>query len=251
MNVFFPEWRNVNGLRKYPFADTATLTATTGEQWQVGTLLDARIFTIGAALPLRLTSLIVAGTKVTFILGDENTAELATGSYDIAVDYDGLVKLLDSNQRPAGTLVLAADRAAGLLGWGQGPFTFGHDALPFAVAAVTALPDSGVTALVPAGSTALAGEVWVVGGNGVVVRQQSGAVRVDVVGSPYYARAKCQALGQTYYAPPCLKSINHLFPGKTGNFGILPGLQNPDNILRVTPETNGVRISLAGSSNAP
>jgi hypothetical protein len=256
--VLFPEWRDETKQLRYPFADSAALTNGVLEipNWL---FLDGRLYPIGGGTRFYISKIVKAADVVTFTLSDE-TAELATASYDIsAVPANGELVFVDSYGRPAGMLLSASQYLSIFGAMGQGTYAFDIDDTEFAAIVATPQPDAGVRGVVTDDGDVLTGEVWLVGENGVVLREEDGAVRVDIVGDPFADRALCEAEepqddpeeggGEAVLDPYCpVMTINKYAPDRYGNFEMRVGSnESLTNLMRITPGTGNVlRVELLG-----
>jgi hypothetical protein len=88
-----------------------------------------------------------------------------------------------------------------------------------------------------------AGDVWLVGEDGVVLRRDDdGSLRIDIIGDPFAARKLCADESASdaeieVLSPYCpIKKLNGVEPDDQGNFQMLIGSnQSLSNILRITP----------------
>jgi hypothetical protein len=96
-------------------------------------------------------------------------------------------------------------------------------------------PEVGVRGFLTEAGALLTGDVWWVGERGIVVRDDGGTVRVDVVGDPLFARRLCFPLG-LFATPRFIRTINRLPPGPDGDFQVVVGGHDaPDTVLRIYP----------------
>ena len=256
--ILFPEWRDETKQLKYPFADRASLTNSTLEipSWL---FLDGRLYPIGGGSRFYISKITKVADVVTFTLSDE-TAELATASYDIsAIPASGELVFTDSYGRPAGMLLSASQYLAIFGAMSQGTYEFDIDATEFAATVTIPQPDVGVRGVVTDDGDVLTGELWLVGENGVVLREEDGAIRVDVVGDPFANRALCEAEepqddpeegeAEPALAPYCpVLTINKYPADRYGNFIMRVGAnESLTNVMRIIPGAGNVlRIELLG-----
>lgn len=248
--IRYPEWRDENRHRKYPFADTASLTASDGSTIQNDVFLDARLYPIGGGARQFLSKITVTSgypVSLVFTFSDESGV-LCTGEYSLA-DPEETIWLYDAYGRPAGVLVTSMAQLSGIVGWQAGSYTFTVSDTELAASVVVPIPVRGVSAMVTDADVAFNGDVWLVGGPGVVLREDgAGIVRVDVVGDPYATRTACDREGTAVEVPRFLKRINGMLPDARGNFTFAIGVAREDNVVRIDPETAGVHLYLAGAS---
>lgn len=254
--ILFPDWRDENAKIKYPFADSA-LMDNGDVELPTTAFIDGRLYPVGGNELLYLNRLTRDGDTVTIGIRADGTSELATTSYSVSVPPDnGELAFADSYGRPAGILLSSVLELEALGALDQGTHTFTLDQTRFAAAAVIPQPDSGVRGVITEDGDVLAGDVWMVGERGVVLRQDEGAIRVDVVGDPYASRALCEteepqegeAETQPILAEFCpIKTINGYPANDAGNFELRVGSnQSETNIMRITGQRDTLKIELLG-----
>lgn len=253
LKILFPEWRDETKQLKYPFADKALLTNGLLEipNWL---FLDGHLYPIGGGDRFYISKIVKAADVVTFTLSNA-TAELATASYDVtAVPANGELVFADLYGRPAGMLLAAVQYLAIFGAMSQGTYTFDIDETEFAAVVATPQPDAGVRGIITDDGDILTGEVWLVGENGVVLREEDGAIRVDIIGDPFASRALCdeESAGdeaEPLIAPYCpVMTINEYTPDRFGNFAMRVGSnESLTNLMRIVPGMGGVlRVELLG-----
>jgi len=247
--VVLPEWRNRWRETKYPFADNASLVNAAGIAVSQDLFDDARIHPVGGTDGAYLDRITVTGGLLTFGIASGGT-ELATGTVDLANPPTDVVKLTDAHGRPAGVLVSDAARLAGLAStYGEGTNAeFTATETPFVPSVVVPVPNFPVRGVLLDDGTLLAGDIWLVGGPGVVLRKVNGNIRIDLLGDPYAKRKACEAAG-TEVAPFCgLRTINGIGPDELGDFKLVLGSKEAaDNILRIEQKPGTVRMRLAAN----
>lgn len=254
--ILYPEWRDENEKVKYPFSDSSTMDNGT-IVLSPTTFIDGRLYPIGGNELLFLNRITRAGGKITIGIRAEGTEELATASYNLAAPPNsGELIFADSYGRPAGLLLSSSLElgALGALEQGTQEFTLAQTA--FTAAVVVPQPDSGVRGVITEDGDVLAGDVWLVGERGVVLRQEDGAVRIDIVGDPYASRTLCaeeepqegEAESQPLLAAFCpIRTINGYPADDYGNFELRVGSnQSETNIMRITEQKGTLKIELLG-----
>jgi hypothetical protein len=218
------------------------------------TFIDGRLYPIGGNELLYMNRITRDGSEVTIGIRAEGTAELATASYDLAAPpSDGELIFADSYGRPTGMLLSSALElgALGALDQGTQEFTLAQTA--FTAAVVVPQPDSGVRGVITEDGDVLAGDVWLVGERGVVLRMEDEAVRVDVVGDPYASRTLAaeedpqegETAAQAAFCP--VKTINGYPADDYGNFELRVGAnQSETNIMRIRGQRDTLRLELLG-----
>lgn len=247
--ILFPEFRDEQGPTRYPFGDEATLATTGGLAVGPDTFLDAALHPVGGGERQYLSRVRVAARQVTLVVGDPETPELASTSFDPLAPPD-LLELTDAYARPAGVLVSDATRLAVFQTWPAGEHRFAPGATEFAASCVTPMPQVGVRGFVTPDGTLFTGDVWIVGEDGVVVRRDdAGNVRIDVVGDPLFRRRLCQPV-QLFTTPRFVKTINGMRPDERGDFKITVGRAlAADTVLRVfADDTGGITFEAVGQT---
>lgn len=248
MDITFPiEWREDQQQSLYPFADGSSLITKTGQALPAEIFADAAIYPIGGEPPIYLSKVSIAVRKVTLYIGGTGNDSLAFGSYD-PVDPSEAIELTDISGRSCGALVLNKVEAAVLQSWPVGDHTFNPANSTFCPTVILALPNYGVTSVILNDGTVLTGDVWLVGGNGVILREYDGSIRADIVGDPLSKRNRCDAdVVNSFVTPKFLKTINGIEAGVDNDFKILVGQnQSIDNIIRVYPQDGSLRVEVVG-----
>lgn len=244
--LLFPEFRDQQERTKYPFSDAATLTSNDGLQTiEPDTFLDASLYPIGGGVGLYLTIVGVTPREVTIYAGTLLTPRLCSGSFD-PLDPPSLIRMVDVLGRPAGVLVSEPVRLSRFAAWPVGEHAFVRTASEFVASCVIPTPEIGVRGVVTAKGEVLTGDVWIVGDNGIVVREEDGHVRIDVVGDPLYVRKLCVPI-DLFTPPTFLKTINGCGPDEYGNFNLIIGEHgNTKTVLRLYPTSDGLVIKAVG-----
>lgn len=251
-----PEYRAARAETRYPFAAAATLTNAAGDAFLEGTLLDAALYPVGGAAGLYLSAVVVARQAVTLWVGNEGDERLCSGTFAAARPPD-VVPLADALGRPAGLLVSEATRLAPLLAWPAGTHAFTRAETEFAASVCVPTPERGVRGLLLDDGTLLTGDVWLVGGEGVVLREDApGTIRLDVVGDPLFRRRLCGP-GAAFAVPRPITTLRFLDPHGAA-FDVTPDAQGNvriaaanaaahDTVLRVVATEAGLRVGAVGS----
>ena len=249
----FQGWRETQSKVKYPFADTATMTNGVVTLLN-STFVDGRLYPIGGGPRLYISKIEREVDIVTITLRSEDSDDLATASYAIASPpTNGILSFEDQYGRPAGVLVSTPSELSILGAIDQGEYEFTIAQTEFAAAVVVPMPDAGVRGIVTADGDLVAGDVWLVGENGIVLRKDGDALRVDVVGDAFAKRALCEdeqaeEISEDTQEPYCpLLTINEYPPDDAGNFEMrVGGNQVEQPILRIEPgdSPDSLKISL-------
>lgn len=238
--ILFPQFRDQFEPTRYPFGDNASLVSrNTGQVLDNDTFLDASVYPIGSEDKVCIDRVLVTSRLVTIQIGDPSTPNLATASFDPVVP-PSLLRLTDSFGRPAGVLVSEPLRLARFGAWRLTEHLFGPDEAEFAASCVIPKPGPGVRGVLTVDGDLAAGDVWLVGDNGIVLRDEGdGNIRVDIVGDPLFVRALCQPLGR-FQPPRPILTINNCPPDEFGNFNLTVGNHlAEDTVLRIRATDQG------------
>jgi hypothetical protein len=263
--ILFPEWRKQNETTKYPFSERATLVNRQGKIILEGVFADANLYPIGGTVGLYLSRIVVSHATVTLYIGNEGNTALCSTSFSI-LNPPALLQLKDKYLRPAGVLVSDTDRLSVFQTLGIGTHDFERTHTEFAATVCVPMPETGVRGILLDDGTLLAGDVWLVGADGIVLRKQTvmqtvncgstvsrDVIRVDVVGDPLYRRRLCDPQSLFTTVNP-VKTVRFLAENLTfdcsstdGNIGIsVNNAAATDTILRITNTATGLKISAAG-----
>lgn len=249
--ILFPQFRDEQSASKYPFADDATLTSTTGIRIDNDLFIDASFFGINLGARIYISSVVVAPDAVTIVIGDEsNTAQLAGNYSTFDPPTNGVINFVDSYGRPAGMLLVRNSVCAlsQFSTWPVGQHNFTLTATEFVASVVIPAREPGVRALTPEPQQLQTGDVWLIGNNGIVLRaEDEHTIRVDVVGVPLFRRATCDP--QTNFpTKQFLRTINGCGPDEYGNFIITATSKAVNNpAIRVYPTDGTLKITTIGS----
>ncbi len=253
-DIIFPEWRDENSHRNYPFSDEATLSAAGGSTIPDDVFTDARLYPIGAGPDIYLRSIKIEDSTVTVTIADGTNPALASASFDYLAAPE-LLEFADKYGRPAGVLVSTAEQLRLLPALFTDTVTFTYAETAFATSTIIPQPQPGVRGILLDDGSFHAEDVYLIGVKGIVLTQvDSQTIRVDVVGDPYAQQKECAVEG-IVVLPFCgLKTINHIGPDpKTGDFKISPGANAPyasDNILRVRFDAGELIIETMGAAGS-
>lgn len=243
--TLFPEFRDQFAPTRYPFSDFASLTSnTTGQVIDNDTFLDASLYPIGATTRLHISLVNITPRVITITLADENVDDIAFTTFD-PLNPPDLLRFTDVYGRPAGVLVSESLRLSRFSGWDSGDHFFGFLDTEFVASCVIPTPEPGVRGLLTPDAEFVAGDVWLAGDNGVVIRDDGdGNIRVDMVGDPLFVRKLCIPLGE-FNPPAILETINNCPPDEFGYFNLTIGNNAAsDTILRLNPTTDGTALVL-------
>jgi len=249
--IVFPEFRDQNKASRYPFADTATLQSDVeGLSLLAETFIDASLYPLGGGPRLYLSSVHVSMSprQVTLTIGDATDAALATAVFD-PLDPPELLRLLDEFDRPAGILLSTALDLAIFATWPTGLTEFTLGASEFAATCCIPVPGDGVRGLLTTDGDLLTGDVWLVGENGIVLREVDGEIRVDIVGDPLFRRRLCEPI-DLFSTPQFVRTINQAAPNADGEYTLIVGNHlKEQTILRIYPRGQELVVEAAGLCN--
>lgn len=257
--IQYAQWRDANEPTRYPFDESATLS--NGQRMILeGAFLDATLHPVGGVAGMYLSQVTITNRDMTFHIAAPGAGELCHGSVPINPTVDH-VALYDSLNRPAGLLVSEANRLSTFQSWGFGTHEFLPGQTTFAATVCCPVPDNGLRGVLLDDGTLLTGDVWLVGGDGVVLQHATNAqgqdvIRIHAVGDPLYVRRAC-ADGESFTAPRFLQSVT--FTDGTQSFTCRPDEHGDikltvgnhlaaETILRVRTTAGAIRIEAVGSS---
>mgnify|MGYP000576662803 CR=1 FL=1 len=265
--ILFPQWRDANRETRYPFADDSRLRNAEGHVIPDGTFADAALYPVGGRPGAYLRLVTVAHDAVTLTVADPTTPVLATGSFPVLAP-PAAVRLTDPLGRPAGVLVGEPDRLGVFRAWEVGDHAFLPAETGFAATVYTPTPEAGVRGVLLDDGTLLTGDVFLVGEDGVVLREDVTAVdrgcgaaayrtvRVDVVGDPLFRRRLCTP-SSLFSTPRVVKALRVVW--SDGTFTVTPDARGNvtvaannaeavDTVLRVRPDRSGLVVEAVGAA---
>lgn len=268
--ITFEQWRPANEGNNYPFEMAASLT--NGTQFVPSTtFIDLSYFPVGGKDGAFLAAVEVAHDEITLWFGDLSEPRRASATFDPHDPPDN-VAIVDTLDRPAGLIVSEALRLSVFAAWGVGTHVFTQDQTSLVATCCWPQPAEGVRGVLLDDGTLLTGDVWLVGSDGVVLRHETvtqppvgGAggeaelhdvIRVDVVGDPLVRRRLCDPL-ELFETPKFVRTITFTDgvteftcgPGDNGDVKVTLGnTLASDTILRVRPQSTGVRVEAVGTA---
>ena len=259
--IYVPEWRDDQQSTGWPFSAAVTPTNSNGYFIPDSTFLDASFYPVGGTVGLYISSISVLNGQVIIVVSDENANNLATGTFPL-LNPPSLIEFFDAFNRPAGVIVSDPTRLAVFQAWAVGQQVFTQDQTEFVAEVYQPSPEIGFRGFVLPDGSLLTGDIWIVGDDGVVVRNDPGnpqpVVRVDAVGDPLFARRLCEP-ENLFVTPRFVQKIrimsgNGVFtatPDANGNFEISVGSNVATDVaLRVRTTNSGLVFEVMGSSSA-
>jgi hypothetical protein len=131
--------------------------------------------------------------------------------------------------------------------WNNGIHTFARRATEFCASCVIPTPEIGVRGILTEDGDLLTGDVWIVGDNGITVRElEDGQIRVDIPGDPLFVRKQCGPL-ELFEPPIFIETINNCPPDENGDFRIEANdHDNRSTIMRIVHTDDGLKIEAVG-----
>jgi len=251
--ILFPEFRDEQAASRYPFADSATLQSEADASISIApdTFIDASFFIIGGQQRVYISAITVTTQTLTITVGDAELAARATTTYNpLSPPADGVLLFEDQYGRPAGMLLSTPTELARFSGWGVGTYEFTLAQTEFVSSVAIPANEPGVRALRPETKQFLTGDVWLVGDQGVVLRQDGpGVIRIDIIGVPLFRRFLCEPQSEDFPTKRYLKTINGCGPDEFGNFTFTATDQAaPDTVLRIYADDETIVIDTVDRS---
>ncbi len=229
MRSVFPQWRDSTMFIKYPFTDTSTLVNSSGDRLATNLIRDMRLYTYDADEGTYLSTIEIYEDTLTISFSNSAGTVIAYTELNRATPQP-IAHLYHPERYTAGVLLLDETEVTSLALWTDGIHSFNARQAALVSSVITPIPNNFVAGAKTTGSdTALWPEICLVGHNGVVLREIDGKIRIDIVGNIDVNQQ--------------LKTINHI-PGKNGRYTITVGTDTEDTILRLIPESPGLKIEL-------
>lgn len=267
--LLFPEWRAEHAANKYPFGDRATLTNAEGLVILEGTFVDAALYPVGGGAELYVSLITVTHDAVTIWVGDANQPQLASATFDLIAPPE-VISFTDTVGRPAGVMVSEPGQLGIFQSWDVGDHAFTSAQAPLAATVCLPAPELGLRGIVLEDGSFFTGDVWLVGEDGVVLREESTPlvssdgstpapyriVRVDVVGDPLFRRRLCEPV--TLFTTPRFVKKLHVTAGSS-SFTVTPSAAGDIQVsvnnslsaapaLRVRTTASGIVFEALGSA---
>lgn len=253
------EWRDEQQQTRYPFAESATLSGQGGVRIPEGMFIDAAIHAIGLTGVAHLTGIAIQRSEVTLYVGDAATRDLCSVSFNPVTPPETLA-LEDRLGRPAGVLVADVGLLSSLQSWTPGSYRFEPQATAFAASCVHPMPEQGLRGFLLPNGTLVTGDVWLVGGSGVILRvDEEGTdpvIRVDVVGDPLARRRLCED-AELFTTPRLIRALRIVkgdteivvTPDARGDVQLVVGDHLVDDpVLRLRTTGDGLILETVGQS---
>jgi len=245
------EWRDEIKPTKYPFTDSSTLMTSDNLSFYKEAVYDASFYIVNWNSRLFLTSVEVysdSNKVVRLNIGDVSTIKAAYAEID-PFNIPEIITFKDALGRQAGIMVVDPVSLSFLQSWSLGIHSFRSNA-EFVTSVITPMPSGYVTSIKDTTGEYLSGDVWLVGDDGVVLRNVGNNITVDIIGDPLFKRREYDD-PTSFATPRFVKTINGYSPDENGDFKIVVGDYLARNtILRIYPDPSlpGLRIELVGQS---
>ena len=238
---------------RYPFADTATLVADTGLALDRDLFRDASLWAPGLRPPCGLRKITVQPTRVALTFGSDSAPALAVVAFDPNAPQSQLLPR-DAAGFRVGTLVVDPDKLKEAAGWPLGDHAFSATTGELCATCLVPVPARGLQGLIVAGQV-LAGDVWLVGDRGIVLRGDGHDKIVGhAVGDPNARRRRPATRRDILPIRAIRVRDDHgadfvVTPDDSGRLEIGAGTSvYPGSTLRVTCRNRRITFSLAGRS---
>lgn len=253
MNSLFPEYRNVNSQRKYPFADDATLLDADGQELPVDFILDLMLYPLDITGPIYLSSIELVPYKLYFT--DASTGVTCGVATVSPGEKQATVYTADGTNIEIGTIILG-DGADSVLS-GNATRLYDLTATELCPSAYVPMNQVGVRGFILPDGTVITGAVKFRGQRGVVVSSNafSNTIRVDIVGEG--SSTDCGDCGPITEICIERKPSSNFMISRLGNAGIaitsylftLTDICTPQREM-VLPDDNG-NLPLKAKNNEP
>lgn len=243
--TFHPEFRDEQLETNYPFSDHATLLSNTLQPIEPDTFLDASIYVVGLGPGAYIPRVSVKSSTITIYIGDQVDQLRASATFNVT-DPPTLLKIVDKYGRPGGILISSPERLAIFQTWPPGDHVFDQAATEFVSAVVIPTPEVGLRGLLTPAGELFVGDVWLVGESGVVLREDDGAIRIDIIGDPLVNRKLCEPAG-LFDTPNFLRTINGIPADERGDFKLeVLAKSAAATVLRIRKDNESLKIEVVG-----
>jgi len=247
----------------YPFNDTCSMTSLNGDIVPKGAILDARVYTTSSKETTYISVIDVSESTLTIHLSDSSYVDIAKATVELG---DQLAIFLDTFGREVGVIYADFDKLRGALGSTQTLFEFDTTALAFVSSVLVPQPRNVLTSLYTDTSKAAAGDIWLIGEDGVALTVSDNTVSVNINSDPLFKRKSCEVGidSSNQYTQRQVKAItinNELvYPDQYGiiiwrvNSGTSIsdsssniGSSAEDSLMRIFNVTNGISVEVVGN----
>lgn len=213
----------------YPFVDSATLTDIKGEfSIPKALFVDASLYPPGTKDNLYISRIIIGVNSAEIIIGEENSTKTFSGIVSTSQDN---VWIEDEYKRLVGLLCADKSRLSYLFACKTGTYIFIPKATTFSARCVFQDSGRGVSSI-GSGTSDLNGYVWLIGGDGVFLRNDNNTIRIDMAGEVLHKLSSCDTL-TSYETKNYLRTINNAPADIYGDIAIGQKHQDFVTALRV------------------
>lgn len=237
--VLYQEFRDEYEYTAYPFCDGASLADDSGAVViPPNIFLDGAFFIPGVTDALYLATLTKRGQKLTFDVSDPAREHTATATLD---PRDGVLRFHNPAGWYVGCLVSTPDRLPFFLTLKDGTYHFYPEDTPISARCIQPVAQTYVSSI-DVGDSRAVGDVWLVGGEGVTLREEDGCIRIDLVGELLPRQLFC-ADPDAVRMPRLIQAINGIGPDAHGEI-LLTGSGEPSGtVLRVITHEDHIEIT--------
>lgn len=241
------EFRDDFRAAHYPFSDSADRISNEYRRViSAGTFVDALLYPIGAVSNIYLSQIVISAQTVTFSIADQRQRVLATGVSNL-FDPDEIIYFYDLRSRPAGTIVAAPLALSQFSAWEIGEHTFNSTQTEFVASCLKVPISNGVQGFTTENLDLFAGDVYLLGENGITLTAADDIITVNAIGDPLYRRRECLPT-EKFIPPSFFLTINNCPPDQYGNFNITVGDNlAADTIVRIVQTDSGLEIRAIGT----
>ena len=188
------EWQHLNSRRNYPFTDSSTL--------KVGAVFIPKNWALDASFslncgsvpnnPCYISKVKKTGNSVSLILNVGETS-VAEAQFDVKTTERHIKFYSTFSSRYAGSIVVDPVYTVAFSSFPEGSTTTPLTAAVFCPSTVYFVPSPTLTSIRAHGTTegVTGGEVYLVGGDGVELLEESGKITINIKGDPNYIRLDC------------------------------------------------------------
>lgn len=264
---YYPQWRDENAERLYPFEDTASLVSSNGllklqDRW----LVDAAIYPVTGVAPYSVLSVRIDNNTCFVTLGDSEGTVIGVGA---TKRTDTRPLAIKDGSTFVASLVVGEDANHSLFEAGDGDYLFDQGAATFVNSCVMPLTQIlGFSGFTVGNETLNGGSIAIVGEHGVQIttslelEQQTGQrqaevvrVRIHAMGDPQYLTRNCEDISRRplRFIREVVFQYNDYThsckPNELGNVTMLAGSASAsDPALQIRPTGEAVIIRLSGKS---